>query len=74
MLQRLEFLHNVGYLHRDLKPENIMMGVGKKAGIVNLIDFGLTKRYREPVSGKHIEKEPNKGVFGTQRYLSKSAN
>ncbi len=74
VLTRLEYLHNLGYLHRDLKPENIMIGVGKKAGIVNLIDFGLTKRYREPMTGKHIDHTPNKGVFGTQRYLSKNAN
>ncbi len=26
MLERLEFMHDIGYLHRDLKPENIMIG------------------------------------------------
>ena len=30
-IQRLEFMHDVGYIHRDLKPENIMVGNGKKA-------------------------------------------
>lgn len=45
MIQRLEFMHEVGYLHRDLKPENIMIGIGKKAHLVYLIDFGLAKRY-----------------------------
>jgi serine/threonine protein kinase len=51
VLQRLEFMHDVGYLHRDLKPENIMIGNGKKANMVFLIDFGLAKRYICPSSG-----------------------
>lgn len=74
MLERLEHLHDSGYLHRDLKPENIMIGQGKKAGIIHLIDFGLAKRYICPNTGKHVEHKKNKGVFGTTRYLSKNAN
>jgi serine/threonine protein kinase len=53
MIQRLEFMHEAGYLHRDLKPENIMIGIGKKAHLVYLIDFGLAKRYICPQSGQH---------------------
>jgi serine/threonine protein kinase len=53
-IERLEYMHDIGYLHRDLKPENIMIGQGKKAGIVHLIDFGLAKRYIDPNSGLHI--------------------
>lgn len=67
-------MHDCGYLHRDLKPENIMIGQGKKAPIIYFIDFGLAKRYMCPNSGQHIEHKPNKGVFGTTRYLSKNAN
>jgi len=74
MLERLEFMHDIGYLHRDLKPENIMIGQGKKANIVYLIDFGLVKRYICPSTGEHISEKLNKGVFGTTRYLSKNAN
>jgi serine/threonine protein kinase len=44
-LQRIEHLHEIGYLHRDLKPENIMIGQGKKSFLFYLIDFGLVKRY-----------------------------
>ena len=67
-------MHDMGYLHRDIKPENICIGQGKKANTIFLIDFGLVKRYICPQTGKHLEKKPNKGVFGTTRYLSKSAN
>lgn len=51
-----------------------MIGQGKKSNIVHFIDFGLVKRYICPVSGKHNEHKPNKGVFGTTRYLSKNAH
>jgi serine/threonine protein kinase len=73
-LQRLEFMHDVGYIHRDLKPENIMVGNGKKAHQVFLIDFGLAKRYICPSTGHHIKPASKKGVFGTTRYLSKNAH
>lgn len=73
-LQRLEFMHDVGYLHRDLKPENIMIGNGKKANMVFLIDFGLAKRYICPSSGQHLKPKKSKGVFGTTRFLSKNAH
>ena len=51
VMQRLEFMHNLGYIHRDMKPENIMIGMGKKSNIVHLIDFGLVKRYISPCTG-----------------------
>lgn len=74
VIQRLEYIHELGYIHRDIKPENIMIGQGKKASTVFLIDYGLVKRYICPQTGKHLERKPNKGVFGTTRYLSKQAN
>ena len=55
VIQRLEFMHDVGYLHRDLKPENIMIGNGKKSHLVYLIDFGLAKRYICPSTGNHLK-------------------
>ncbi len=57
-----------------MKPENIMIGMGKKANIVYMIDFGLVKRYISPQTGKHIAHTLNKGVFGTSKYLSRNAH
>ena len=47
-----------------------MLGFGKKSHIIYAIDFGLTKRFIDPRTGKHITFKENKGVTGTLRYLS----
>ena len=70
MISRLEFLHSKNFVHRDMKPENIVIGQGKKAGTVYLIDFGLAKRYLCPKTGRHIPYKEDKGIIGTARYLS----
>ncbi len=49
-------------MHRDLKPDNFLMGHGKKANKVYLIDFGLAKRYLGK-DGKHIPYKENKVKF-----------
>ena len=54
MIDRMEKLHDKEFIHRDIKPENFTMGVGKKSHIVYNIDFGLTKRYKDPRTGNHI--------------------
>lgn len=54
IVDRLEVCHKKNFVHRDMKPENILIGQGKKAGIVHLIDFGLSKRFISPSNGKHI--------------------
>jgi serine/threonine protein kinase len=70
MIQRIEFLHNNHFIHRDMKPDNFLSGIGKKQHVINLIDFGLAKRFRDPKTGEHIPYRDNKSLTGTARYAS----
>ncbi|KAF7313236.1 hypothetical protein MKEN_01010300 [Mycena kentingensis (nom. inval.)] len=54
LISRIEFCHNNNVLHRDLKPANFLMGTGRAAGVVNVVDFGLAKKYRDPQTLIHI--------------------
>lgn len=70
MITRIEFVHSKGFLHRDIKPDNFLMGLGRKANQVYIIDFGLAKRYRDPSTNRHIPYRGNKNLTGTARYAS----
>jgi casein kinase 1/casein kinase I family protein HRR25 len=50
------------------------MGVGKKQNLVHIIDLGLSKRYKCPKTGKHLEFIKKKNVIGTMRYASLNAH
>lgn len=45
MIERIEVLHSCKYLHRDLKPDNFVLENMTSPKIINLIDFGLSKKY-----------------------------
>lgn len=76
MITRVEQVHAKDYLHRDIKPDNFLIGghqVGK-AGLVHIIDFGLSKRYRERRTQKHVVFGEGKGFLGTARFASMNAH
>lgn len=76
MITRVEQVHAKDYLHRDIKPDNFLIGghqVGK-AGLVHIIDFGLSKRYRERKTQKHVVFGEGKSFMGTARFASLNAH
>ncbi len=56
--------HEKGIVHRDIKPENIMI---RKDGIVQIMDFGLAKLYKE----SNVSRLTKAGTtVGTMGYMS----
>ena len=46
------------------------MGVKNKSDTCYLIDFGLTKQFRDSQTGEHIKYKDGKSLTGTARYAS----
>ncbi|KAF5350932.1 hypothetical protein D9758_010474 [Tetrapyrgos nigripes] len=81
-ISRIEYIHSHSLLHRDIKPANFVMGRSSPSPLptslpsestVNIIDFGLAKKYRDPVTGEHVPYWQNEGGLhgvGTSLFAS----
>ena len=70
MVQRIEYVHSRAYIHRDIKPGNFLIGKNLESKKIYIIDFGLSKKYIDKNTGKHIIYKEGKGLTGTARYVS----
>ena len=69
-ISRVEYIHSRLFIHRDIKPENFVLGLYRKSHVVHIIDFGLSKRFADPSTMKHIKYRDGKSLTGTARYVS----
>ncbi|KAG9085074.1 serine/threonine protein kinase [Ceratobasidium sp. UAMH 11750] len=67
-MSRAECVRSQHLVYRDIKPDNFLMGIGGNQ--VNVVDFGLAKKYRNPKTHLHIPYRENKNLTGTARYTS----
>mmetsp|Transcript_2350 Transcript_2350/g.2299 ORF Transcript_2350/g.2299 Transcript_2350/m.2299 type:complete len:148 (-) Transcript_2350:11-454(-) len=72
LFSRLD-IHREKYLP-ERATAKFLIGRGKKAATVFLIDFGLAKKYRDPKTHQHIPYRENKSLTGTARYASINAH
>ncbi|ULU04560.1 hypothetical protein L3Y34_017371 [Caenorhabditis briggsae] len=69
IVEALSLLHGKGWLHRDLKPTNCCLGLDEKRKTVYLVDFGMSRKFRND-DGSHRDSRHYCGFRGTTRYCS----
>lgn len=73
MLRRMQLVHHKGFVHRDVKPENMIIG-REDPGRIYLVDFGVTKKYRDYHSRTHVTVEQARYIVGSASYISLNAH
>ena len=70
IIERLKIIHKEGIIHRDLKPENLLVTKNIRDGLIYLIDYGLSKKYKDIKNDMHIPFKNDRPITGTIRYIS----
>lgn len=73
LINLLETIHRKGILHRDIKPENILVGKRQSARELFLVDYGISKVFKDSL-GRHLKYSEGKKFVGTCRYSSLAAH
>ncbi|PAV64740.1 hypothetical protein WR25_20570 [Diploscapter pachys] len=68
-LERIESLHEAGYISRDVKAPNFAIGVDNQAAVVYMLDYGFARKYVDE-KGQVIPPRPSAALMGTFQYCS----
>ncbi len=69
LIDLIQSVHFCRHIHRDIKPENFLFGVNEKRNYLHVIDFGLSKRFKND-DRIHCKMGTGKKLVGTARYAS----
>jgi serine/threonine protein kinase len=72
MLQSVRELHHLGFVHRDITPSNFLLNVGQFSPLI-LIDFGVTRQFIDPRTGRPYPQQGHVPFNGARRYASPNA-
>lgn len=67
--QAVQHAHQKGVIHRDLKPSNILIADDDGRRVAKIIDFGIAKAMREPLTDRTLATVQGR-LIGTPEYMS----
>ena len=70
MISIIQHIHDNDIIHRDIKPDNFAMGLDNLNAYLYILDFGLSKKYRENRNSEPYPIFKKKRMTGTARYCS----
>jgi serine/threonine protein kinase len=65
----VQHAHQKGIIHRDIKPSNILVSIRDGHSAPKIIDFGIAKALRRPLTERTLHTEQGQYV-GTPEYMS----
>lgn len=70
MLDRIQCLHDAGYIHGDITPDNFVMGIGRNSCKVYLLNMKWASEYINRRSHKHVLYSENVKFYGSPHFAS----